>query len=129
MIGKSRGRHSCLTLSNHVACVEECGGRDPGAARARREADRKGMLASPLPDSGRTTEMRSLESWELLWGRFLGELYKCSQGLQGERTWSLVPPSGLEIFDREAPRGSEGPAVAQNQNTFLTDLLIPTDSH
>lgn len=113
-------------------CVEECGGRRSGSGSEREGGQPEGDAGVPLParlDSGRTTEMRSPESWELLWGRFLDELCKCSLGLQGERTWSLVPPSGVEISDREAPRGSEGPAVAQNQNTFPTDALIPTDSH
>lgn len=69
--------------------------------RSRLGANRKGTLASCSPPQ-LWRSYRDALSGTLRTA--LGRILKCSLGLQGERTWSLVPPSGLEISEREAPR-------------------------
>lgn len=67
--------------------------------------------------------MRMQEPWGLLWGGFWGELCKCSLGLPGARTWSLVPPCGLQVSELELPRGSEKAAWLKTSFPLVFPLI------
>jgi len=107
----SRGLHSFLMLPDHAVCVEEHGLEERLTGRGH-------WRSAPRPDSSRITEMRLQEPWRLLWGGFLGELYKYSLGLEEARTWSLVPPSGLQISELELPQRSERAAWLKTRMWF-----------